>query len=90
MAWQLGRSADTKGRRGRVNLLGMARYQLNIGVLLKTGAMGPNFSLQIDADNFDDALEKAKPAIAQTLADSGLVEVPPKAPASSPESALGV
>lgn len=67
----------------------MARYQLNIGVLLKSGMMGPNFNLQIDGDSFADALEKAKPAIAGVLADSGLAEVPPKAPAPSPEPAPG-
>lgn len=49
--------------------------------------MGPNFNLQVDATSFSDALDKAKPAIDAVLAESGMVEVPPKAPPSSPEPA---
>lgn len=63
----------------------MPRYQLNVGVLLKSGGMGPNFNLQIDAENFAEALEKAKPAIAQVLAESGLGEQAAAA-AAAPEA----
>jgi hypothetical protein len=53
----------------------VSRYSVSVAIILPNGQQGPNFNAILEAASFNDALERMKPALAQTLKDSNLLEV---------------
>lgn len=50
----------------------MPKFQLNIGQVLSTGAMGPNFNISVDAPDFIAALDAVKGPLTLVLKETAL------------------
>lgn len=62
----------------------MPEYFVSVASRLPNGQQGPGFNLNLTADSYVDALEKAKAQVVQALKDSGLTQTQPVAAPSSP------
>jgi len=62
----------------------MPKFQLNIGLVLASGVMGPNFNLSIEAPDYIAALESAKGPLTLVLRET--VSAAPAFDAPAPET----
>lgn len=61
----------------------MPKFNLNLLLIKPNNAPGTAFQFVVEADNYLDALDKAKPQLVQELKESGLaIDTQPAVPAT--------